>query len=788
MKNSIIIILCTVCLAFPSILNAQTTTFKIEGKVIGVDIQEVENNSINTPLQNVNIVLLQQDSTYVNGSLSDEKGNFKFTDITKGDYLLKFSYIGYETVLVAIKDAIKDTKMGEIELFKKSTQLSEVTVQGNPIIQKIDRMIVYPTKDVLKHSYDPYDVIGSMMIPRLRVNRVSKVLESAEGGTVQIRINGIKASQTELMAIPAKEIIRIEVIDNPGMKYGEGNIGAIVDVVVKRRTTGGLVNLGGETCPYRLFAGYNFATKLNYKKSQWGLYYDNTLRDLTKIKRDADEVFNLGENNVIHRIQEGTDGRRKYDFHNVRLTYNYSNPNSYMLNITFQNNIRNSPKNDMLSKLYAPENDNYTFAEKKAETWSYTPSLDILFEKKLKHEQKLQFNVIGTSIKDLSNSLYREYNNKHKDLVHIQSDAKSNKYSIWDEALYDKTFKNIVLSTGIRHYQMYAKTQYKGTNPITSSMHQMNSSAFFDLQGKVKSFGYLVSLSGMRSHFKEGDKGHTHYLFTPSVRINFVPHKDGWMQYSFNSGSTIPSLGSLTNVEQQVDSIQVQRGNPYLKTYRTYTNSLMYTYNKPKFASVLQLNHSYYDDPVMEEYFAENNKLIRTENNQQYFQTFAVNTRWMLRNIRLWGLTLGTNFDINFKRFWSKGNIYNHAYSQLYFCAQLEVTYKEFMLFSSYWTNNASLWGETITKGENRVDFGIIYTRKRLQALVGIMYPFVNNYKVGTERISPVAPLKQHVYSKIMGNLVMVSIRYNFEFGKKFKDQNKKARYKDVDSGILKGY
>ena len=34
----------------------------------------------------------------------------------------------------------------------------------------------------------------------------------------------------------------------------------------------------------------------------------------------------------------------------------------------------------------------------------------------------------------------------------------------------------------------------------------------------------------------------------------------------------------------------------------------------------------------------------------------------------------------------------------------------------------------------------------------------------------------------------MMSIRYNFEFGKKFKDQNKKARYKDADSGILKGY
>lgn len=245
-------------LLFSSISSAQTL-FKIEGKVVGVESQEIDYPSINEPLESVNVVLLQSDSTYVKGALSEKKGYFRFTDVTKGDYLLKLSYIGYETVLIAIKDIRKDMRMGDIMLYKKATELSEVTVQGNPIIQKVDRMIVYPTKDILKHSYDPYDVIGSMMIPRLRANRVSKTLEAAGGGEVQIRINGIKASQAELIAIPAEEIIKIEVIDNPGMKYGEGTIGAVVDVVVKRRATGGLVNLGGEFCPYRVFAGYNFA-------------------------------------------------------------------------------------------------------------------------------------------------------------------------------------------------------------------------------------------------------------------------------------------------------------------------------------------------------------------------------------------------------------------------------------------------------------------------------------------------------------------------------------------------
>lgn len=110
------------------------------------------------------------------------------------------------------------------------------------------------------------------------------------------------------------------------------------------------------------------------------------------------------------------------------------------------------------------------------------------------------------------------------------------------------------------------------------------------------------------------------------------------------------------------------------------------------------------------------------------------------------------------------------------------------MFFFEGMTNPKSLWGETITKGENKIDCGIMYTRKRFQALAAIMSPFVNNYKVGSERISAIAPFTEWGYSKMMGNLVTISIRYNFAFGKKFKKIDKRSRYKDTDSDILKGY
>lgn len=475
-------------LSSPCVLHAQSV-FKIEGKVTTMEAQETGKRPVNEPLIGVNVALLQNDSSFVAGSVSNEKGIFQIANISKVDYILKLSYMGYETVWIAIKDLRKDIKTGEIQLHGNSMELAEVTISGNPIVRQVDQMIVYPTENALKHSYDPYDVIGHMMIPRLRVNKIKKNLEADVGKEVQIRINGIKASQAEMQAIPAKDVVRVEVIDNPGMRYGEEVLGAVVNVIVKHRTTGGLVSLGAESCPYRLIGGANFSTKLNVKRSQWGLNYTNTLRNIPPIQVDRDERFILGENNDIHRIQEGISGRTNTLFHNADLTYNYSDPDNCMVNIAFRNNIQDTPHRNLFNKLYAAGGNEAIFSRKTADSWSYIPSLDILFEKTLKRKQKLLFNVIGSLIRSRSHGLYREYEDSQADLTHIQSAAESSKQSVWGEAIYDKTYKNTTLSTGVRHYQTHAHTRYKGTNPGESSMNQLNTSVFLDLQGRIKSVG-----------------------------------------------------------------------------------------------------------------------------------------------------------------------------------------------------------------------------------------------------------------------------------------------------------
>ena len=67
-----------------------------------------------------------------------------------------------------------------------------------------------------------------------------------------------------------------------------------------------------------------------------------------------------------------------------------------------------------------------------------------------------------------------------------------------------------------------------------------------------------------------------------------------------------------------------------------------------------------------------------------------------------------------------------------------QVQYKDFSLLGQFRKVQNNFFGETIKKNENQTAFMAMYTRRNLQAGIGIMFPFTNNYKVGKERISEV--------------------------------------------------
>ena len=106
-------------------------------KVSGV----IKDAADKTALIGVNVSLKQGDQQ-VSGTVTDAHGKFSLEAET-GEFVLECSYIGYEPIGMSLTVS-GNTHLGTIEMNEASTELSEVVVEGDAVIQKVDRQILLP--------------------------------------------------------------------------------------------------------------------------------------------------------------------------------------------------------------------------------------------------------------------------------------------------------------------------------------------------------------------------------------------------------------------------------------------------------------------------------------------------------------------------------------------------------------------------------------------------------------------------------------------------------------------
>lgn len=173
-------------------------------------------NEENAPIAFANVVLLNQDSIYLDGVITDSLGRFEFAKLPESAYELNISYMGYDDYTVMIPDT--GGCIGHIQLQQSALLLNEVivraalpktTVKGDALVTKI-------SKTVLANAGTANDVLGK--IPLVNGNDGSFTVFGC--GTPIIYINGrIVSNPIELNQLSSADINEVEVISNPGAKY-----------------------------------------------------------------------------------------------------------------------------------------------------------------------------------------------------------------------------------------------------------------------------------------------------------------------------------------------------------------------------------------------------------------------------------------------------------------------------------------------------------------------------------------------------------------------------------------
>ena len=258
--------------------------YKVSGQVMQTDGGEVAF---------ANILLYKvSDTTYVQGTASDEKGFFSFDNVIRNQYLIRASYIGsfsgYQLV-----DVNSDLDVGSFFIEATGQELNEViVVSKRPTIeQKVDRLVFNIENTALSDS-DIWDVLKST--PTVFVKN-DEITVKGEGG-VQIMINDKKVNLPPedvlnlLSGTSAKAVQSIEVITTPPAKYdAEG--GTLINIKMKKN----------------LIAGYNGAVYNNYSQGVFPRHMLGTSHFFKGNKLEASFNYSYTQNKFLTNYTDITN-------------------------------------------------------------------------------------------------------------------------------------------------------------------------------------------------------------------------------------------------------------------------------------------------------------------------------------------------------------------------------------------------------------------------------------------------------------------------------------------------
>ena len=300
----------------------------------------VQAKATQLPLSFATIVLKRSaDSIVVAGTISDERGQFRFSGILPGKYLLDISLLGYlsQRQSVFIGNLSQFLELKPIVLEPNTTTLSEIIVSSQPtgVNDQMSKFSFNVSEGIAQAGGSVMQMMKNLpgvtiQDGKLMLRGSDKVMVLVDGK--QTALTGF-GNQTGLDNIPASALEKIEIINNPSSKYDANGNAGIINLVYKKSKkdgfngklgmAGGLgalwekkANLPQIRPQYNATPKLNPSLSLNYRKNNTNLFFQGDYLYTETLNKNEFVDRNYDNGNVV---RQQTKRNRNTAFTNFRL-------------------------------------------------------------------------------------------------------------------------------------------------------------------------------------------------------------------------------------------------------------------------------------------------------------------------------------------------------------------------------------------------------------------------------------------------------------------------------------
>lgn len=716
-------------------------------------------------LVSVTIRCFVDDSTFVKGTITNSNGEFKLeVPRTNKVQRLVFSYLGYKELVMNIQPTEETSiRLGDVVMKKDIMQIHEVIVLGESRVRTEDKLMVYPTKEELRHAYDGYSALDALMVPELNVNTSDHSI-SYMNQAVLLCINGREATQDEVRDLDAKYIKRVDLYPMGKPEYPQA--GTIIDYIMKERDYAGTVGINANHYFTRLEGDGRVNTQYFQDKSEFAVSLSGRYKNTDfHNKGQTVTTYNFPNESVTRtdRFMPADDNSHRL---NGYLNYIYRNKlQSFYVSLRLN---QSGSETDSWNSLQYNTTPSLLVKQEQIQSNSLNPCLKLQYTGTMPHNQRLRIELYG-SYGDNDYDRWYEHREDEDitDTYRNRTDEKS--YYASGKINYTKTFKNrsslnIDLGQDLTHTD---NQNLRGENTYDVSLDKSNTRLNVTYNYRIKNrFNIQARIAGHISHVETGNNSTTNVFFTPSVRFSYT-YKKHSLSFRGQATSVEASNANRTGDEYRYNEYEIIQGNPELKDYMNYDLLFTHTWNINKRFTWMTYATFYLNTNMIYrkcEYDEIRNSLLWKVQNSgtNWQQHYEAAIQYNILPKRLY-IRTGLLYNYDKVNVWK--TLYHHS---LYAMGHVVYQHKGWRARIGFLTQPETINNQTgrIYQAQVNIDMSASYSVDNWNFRIS----YNNPYKRELRENIDLGIYKQSVVTRIpylYDNIGRISISYRFNYGKK---------------------